>query len=483
MTTIIDDDCNISEKKCLNSNIYDKDDIVYIADKCGIDIYKKGGKKLKTRKELCEEIANNQAVTLPINIPEQQIDIVNIPEPFIVNIPEQQEATVPLYTEDIIKNAKLPELKKIAKELGIKKWKGKNITTHCKASITEAILAAIAVKATLPSPLPEPTLIIVEDDPPNDIPLEVIEIPDKKTLEKKLNKELIKEAKGYGITRWKNKGIDYHKKADIVDAILDYFETIVVPTVVPAPVIIPSRMPSPVSSRIPSPVSSRIPSPIQTRMPSPRNIQELIKQKRQELLQVLKFKEQEKCNPLNNEYCSDNNVCDVNKTPNVCVSREEALYRENKGLAVNFDIGNKNLIGTEKQKIELMNKLVYVGGAEETKEPVDFVFEDDEDIETKRNPYTKNTMCRVCTYVNDPDILECIICNSDLNEEEINNVVLPEDTQIIERDIIPEGTKITELENIEEILNEIQKIEDTKINLEGMDESKKKVLYCLGLLN
>ena len=92
-------------------------------------------------------------------------------------------------------------------------------------------------------------------------------------------------------------------------------------------------------------------------------------------------------------------------------------------------------------------------------------------------------MCNVCTYVNDPDTIECIICNSDLTEEEINNVILPEDTYIIERDVIPEGTKITELENIEDILNEIQKNDDTKINLEGLDEAKKKVLYCLGLLN
>ena len=44
MATIIDDDCNIPQKKCETSANYNKDDIVDIADKCGVDIYNEKGK-------------------------------------------------------------------------------------------------------------------------------------------------------------------------------------------------------------------------------------------------------------------------------------------------------------------------------------------------------------------------------------------------------------------------------------------------------
>ena len=73
MATIIDDDCNIPQKKCETSNKYTKDDIVEIADKCGVDIYNEKG-KLKTRKQLCKEIAekqqeNNQPFAVEIPFP------------------------------------------------------------------------------------------------------------------------------------------------------------------------------------------------------------------------------------------------------------------------------------------------------------------------------------------------------------------------------------------------------------------------------
>ena len=469
MATIIDDDCNIPQKKCETSNKYTKDDIVEIADKCGVDIYNEKG-KLKTRKQLCKEIAekqqeNNQpfAVEIPfptLTIPEPEPLPLLIPEPVI---------QVPLYTEDILKKNTKVKLLEIADELGIKKWKNKGIKGYNKPDIIEAILTAIAVEEPLPVPLPEPTIIVVEDEPPTDIPLEVIENPTKKDLNKKTKKQLVEDAEEYGITKWKGKNIKYQNKPEIIDAILDYFETNVAPTVVPTP---PIRIPSPVSSRIPSPVTS------------PKNIQELIKQKRQELLRVLKFKEQEQCNPLEGKYCSDDKVCDINKKPNVCISKEEATYRENKGISEFFKLNNNNLIGNRKQQYELFEKLGISTGFEETKEPVEFVFEEEEiPVQPKKKATSKKVMCNVCTYVNDPDTIECIVCNSDLTEEEINNIVLPEDTQVKEREEIPEGTRITELENIEDILNEIQKTEDTKINLEGLDEAKKKVLYCLGLLN
>jgi len=464
MATIIDDDCNIPQKKCETSANYNKDDIVDIADKCGVDIYNEKG-KLKTRKQLCKEIAekqqkNNQPfaaeIPFPLTIPEPEPLPLLIPEPVI---------QAPIYTEDILKKNTKAKLLEIADELGIKKWKNKAIKGFNKPDIIEAILTAIAVEEPLPVPLPEPTIIVVEDEPPTDIPLEVIEKPTKKDLNKKTKKQLVEDAEEYGITKWKGKNIKYQNKPDIIDAILDYFEANVAPTVVPLP-----------SIKIPSPVSSRIPSPVT----SPKNIQELIKQKRQELLRALKFKEQEKCNALEGKYCSDDNVCDIGKTPNICISKEEATYRKNKGFANIFNIGNKKLIGNEKQIDDLLKSF---GGAEETKEPMELIFEEEIPVKPKKKTRSKANLCNVCTYVNDPDTLECIICNSDLTEEEINNIVLPEDTQVIEKDIIPEGTRITELENIEDILNEIQKTEDTKINLEGLDEAKKKVLYCLGLLN
>lgn len=458
MATIIDDDCNIPQKKCETSANYNKDDIVEIADKCGIDIYNEKG-KLKTRKQLCKEIADQQAdVAVGQDIP------INIPEP-------QVSVQIPLYTEDILKKNTKAKLLEITEELGIKKWKNKAIKGYNKPDIIQAILTAVAVEEPMQVTIPEPMIIVVEDDPPTDIPLEVIEKPTKKTLNKKTKKELTADVEEYGITKWKGKNIKYQNKPEIIDAILDYFETNVTPIVVPSPPRTPIRIPSAIQSIVPSPLAS------------PKNIQELIKQKRQELLQVLKFKEQEQCNPLKETYCSDDNVCDIGKTPNVCISKEEALYREKKGLAEVFDINNKNLTGTKKQKSDLFREIF--GGVEESKEPgVDFVFEEEEiPVKPKRKSPSKAIMCQVCTYVNNPDTVECIVCNSDLTEEDINNIVLPEDTYVVERDIIPEGTRITELENIEDILNQIQKTEDTKINLEGLDEAKKKVLYCLGLLN
>ena len=467
MATIIDDDCNIPQKKCETSANYNKDDIVEIADKCGVDIYNEKG-KLKTRKQLCKEIAekqqeNNQPFAAEIPLP-----TITIPEPLPILEPVIQR---PLYTEDMLKKNTKAKLLEIAEELGIKKWKNRAIKGFNKPDIIEAILTAVVVEEPLPVPLPEPTVIIVEDDPPTDIPLEVIEKPDKKTLNKRTKKELLENAEEYGIKKWKNKAIKGHNKPEIIEAILDYFETNFAPTVVPSPPKTPVRIPS----RIPSPVGS------------PKNIQELIKQKRQELLKVLKLREQEQCNPLEGKYCSEDKVCDINKKPNICISKEEALYRENKGTSEIFKLNNNNLIGNREKQYELFEKLGISGGVEETKEPVEFVFEEDEIPISKKaiskKPTSKKVMCNVCTYVNDPDTIECIICNSDLTEEEIKNVILPEDTIVVERDTIPEGTRITELENIEDILNEIQKTEDTKINLEGLDEAKKKVLYCLGLLN
>ena len=459
MATIIDDDCNIPQKKCETSAKYTKDDIVDIADKCGVDIYNEKG-KLKTRKQLCKEIAEKQQETVQPFVAEVPLPPITIPEP--VQVPVVQR---PLYTEDILKKNTKVKLLEIAEDLGIKKWKNKGIKGYNKPDIIEAILTAVAVEEPLPVPLPEPTIIVVEDDSPVEVHIEVIEKPDKKTLNKKTKKQLLEYAKEYGIKTWKGKNINYQNKPDIIDAIIDYFETNVAPTVVPSPPRTPIRSP---------PRTPRVPG-------SPMNIQELIKQKRQELLKVLKLKEQEQCNPLEGKYCSDNNVCDINKKPNTCISKEEAVYKENKGLVNMFNIGNKHLIGTKKQEYDLYEKLGFTGGVEESKEPV--VFKEEITIKPIRKPTTKKIMCNVCTYVNDPDTIECIICNSDLTEEEINNVILPEDTYIIERDVIPEGTKITELENIEDILNEIQKNDDTKINLEGLDEAKKKVLYCLGLLN
>ena len=216
-------------------------------------------------------------------------------------------------------------------------------------------------------------------------------------------------------------------------------------------------------------------------------ITEMIKQKRDELLSLLKLKKQQECDPAKGINCGDNKYCDIDK--NICVSPEEALYKQKKGL-VEVDIFNQqNIIGS-RQSIELLNSMkdedivfddFEYAGAEETKEqPVEIPVIKTKST-TKRRKNAK-IMCDVCTFVNDPGSNYCDVCGSNLQEIETPyNLNIDENLEIDNiDDSLGEGIEITNIENIQNILNEIQTKED--ISLNGIDTAKRKVLSCLGLL-
>ena len=144
-------------------------------------------------------------------------------------------------------------------------------------------------------------------------------------------------------------------------------------------------------------------------------------------------------------------------------------------------VGNPNSINTLKNIIE--NIQLSSGGAEETKEPSSLSITAKPFVPQEKPRTTKETMCQVCTYVNQPDTTECIVCNSRLSQSDIENIYA-EGTEIVETiDNLPEGTEISDIRNIEDILNDIQKTEDTDLSLEGIEEASKKIFKCLGVLN
>jgi hypothetical protein len=215
----------------------------------------------------------------------------------------------------------------------------------------------------------------------------------------------------------------------------------------------------------------------------------VISQKRRDLISKLKVKQDNICDPLKNLNCEGNNVCDVSKTPNICISNEEAQYKQAKEDSQIMLFKGKKILGTKKSLevfkdiVDTLNEdtlgedIIY-GGFAEYKEEIPIL----SDANILKS---KEILCQLCNFSNSPETTVCILCNSDLNNDEFNKVILPEGTEIIETEkSLPEGTEITEISNIEDILNEIQNKEDVNINnIKGLDDAKKKVLYCLGLLN
>ena len=458
-----DADCDIDRKKCETSSKYNKESIANLAEKCGVDIYNDKG-KVKTRKELCKNIEENQDIVDDFvyysseSDNEDVLPISLIENPPLVLVEGERTDVVKTYNLENLKGKKKAELLEIADNLGIEKWKNKSIKYQNMSDIKEAIISFSPTTLDVKEPIiildqnKEIPVIVVEDDS-LDIQYDADE------LMTKTKKDLLSLAESYGIKKWLNRSIKSHNKSEIVDAIVDYFE---------------GKKPS-----IPAIISEeiKIVSPSKIINKEPEDILNLIYQKRQDLLKAIE------CNPFENKMCNEENVCDISEKPYKCISKEEAEYKEKNEDSEILNYNGKKIVGT-KQSLDLFKSLVYYGeGVEESKEskPIEL-----ETIPVKylKKPITKATLCNICTYVNDQGVTECIICNSDFTDEEVNKI-LSEGTEVVEKDnIIPEGTEIVELKNIEDILNEIQDTDYVNLKkFEGMDEAKKKVLYCLGLID
>ena len=333
----------------------------------------------------------------------------------------------PIYTENELKNKKRDELIIIAQLLNIVRIEGKLISYVNKTLLIQNILKKTMSIAE--------DIVVVEDDIVVEEPILIIKY-DKESLLKKTKNQLLEICTEYHILKWKNKSIKSYNKPDITDAILDYFVTL----------------------ELGEPIHIHEPIPI--------------------------IQEKEMCDPLLGKDCSGNLICNIDEIPNVCISPEIVEKKVIEGLIETWEYNGKKIVGS-KNAIETLKMIVNknMGGFEETKEqPEQPIVE--VPIKPKKRT-SKETQCKVCTYINKPDLTECIICTSDLTESEVEGIIPLEGTEIDETlDNLPEGTEISDMRTIEDILNDIQKSNDIDINnLEDLDEVTKKVFKCLGILN
>ena len=439
--------CDIEQKKCETSQKYKKSDIIELAEKCGIDIYDENN-KIKSRQKLCLEIVEKERMR---NIVNKTIENVIDMQP--VNVPSNNLITEPVktqvyYEESVLKRKKKSELLEITMHLHIDMWNDKPIKNQNKSDMIEAILDYNPPKSAVIPPILSPvvleTEIVLEDEP-----MSLNSLTDGKKLEGFLKNDLLLFANRLKISRWKNKPIKPQKKIDIIDAIKHHFKN------------------------IKASVVSKPQSPRKERQQP--DINDLIRQKRLELVKVLRNKAAEICDPLNNINCSSNKVCNINKKPNTCISPEESDYIEGKGQSESIFYNNKKIIGSDKA-IKTFRKMISEI--------------ESEGVEEKKNEWpltlkkTKQLLCQICTYTNEPNSQECIVCQSELLDEDTVSGLM-EGTEIIETiDNMKEGTEITDMASIEEILNEIQNADNvTAKNISSMDEAKSKILKCLGLLS
>ena len=476
-----ENNCDIEEKKCNTSQKYKKEDIILLAQNCGVDILNEKG-KTKSRKELCRDIANRHLETSQNLVPAitQPVDILveEIVKPIDIVVEEEISESggiKPRFTENELKSKKVPELKEIAGTLGVKK-------NQNKPQLIQAILDKI--DADFPVNI-EPA--VTQMLPP------IITTPEpkyvsKRYTEKELKSKKVPELKEIAGTLGVKKN---QNKSNLIQSILDKIEEdeVSVDIVVdeePLSVFTRPLSPRPSSPRpsSPRPLSPRpvIQPDLDINIPT---ITDLIKKKRDELETLLKIKKQQECNPLKGLKCDDNKFCNIDK--NVCISSEEAMYKQNKGIAEISTFNDQNIIGS-KSALNLLNTIkdddIFSGGVEETKEqPVEIpVVVNDKPVSKKKRRKNTKILCDVCTFVNDPGSEKCAICGTNLLELEDKLFTLVDENIEIDNidETLGEGTEITNIENIQNILNEIQTKED--ISLNGMDTAKRKVLSCLGLL-
>ena len=482
----IDSECGIGEDDCnKRGKKYKKEDIISLAENCGINIYKKNAKGddvQKSIKELCADIVENEKNKVlkkePDTISQMQkidslfeqpigsFDSLNINPDIILPIEQAEITNEPKCggkktscKKHYNKNNR-KELEQLALKCGVSITK-ENGKPRSINDICDDIAEATEIDNDEPIEILE-NIKIVEDEPE----IIVEDEPEKQEswTKKELTAKKVPELKDIAGTLGIKKS---QKKDDLIDAILKKNKTQVINF---------------------KPISPKGKS--QHKM---RTITDLIRQKRDELSKILNIKTPDFCDPMKNIYCDDDNVCDIDKKH--CISPQEAIYKENKGKAESFVYNGNKLVG-KKSSIDSFKEMMenYIdesGGASESKESREIPIKSVKtpiktSIKKKaKTPITKKTMCQKCTFVNDPGSIECEICQSDLSDEEIKSSYnLDENTEIEEdpEDLLEEGVQINDIENIEDILREIQNKEDPTLdNIEGLDEAKKRLLMCLGL--
>jgi hypothetical protein len=446
----------------------------FIFYQCGVDILKTNG-KAKTRKELCIDIVNSYknktgSPNLPTEAPVQVITPIVLPSVTITSV------TAPEYTEEVLNKKLKPEVLEIASNLGIERYKKANgkikNARDTKNAIINAILDFLQSSKSIIQPVTQPIIETVQ-------PLNILtEQYTEETLKKESKKELLSIASNLNIKTYQNKAIKSHNKPEIIKAILEKLSKPASPKAASSKPSSPKAASSKPSS--PKAASSKPSSP-KAASSKPASIETLIENKRKELLALLKFKECKECDIEKDEYCDDE-ICDLTKKPNLCISKEEAEYKRehSKKSTFKYVLGDKEYLGHEPE-IRKIEDIVYkkTGGFGEYKEDIKY--------SPIAKPITKKKLCKTCEFSNESTSFECIICNSKLlTDKDINGIYPTSGTEIFESTDpfnIPGDTEIIESDNIEDILNKIQKNDNITLDsLHGLDEAKKKVLSCLGLL-
>ena len=464
----IDNECGIEEDECNKRGLkYKKEDIINIAEKCGVNIYKKNSKGvniLKSVKELCKDIVdheNNKQKFTDVEIIIEEPDVI-LP----IEKPSIDDLDIPICggkksnCKKYFNKNNRDELEKLAKKCGVpflkENGKPRTINDICNdiSEITDLISQSNV----------EPEIIVEEPEIIVDEPEIIIEEDQESWSKADLQAKKLIELKEIAVTLKIKKS---QKKEDLIDAIL----------VKTKPQIKKKELKKDVD--------------VIVRKPKLKTITDVIRQKRDILSNILKIKTADYCDPVKNINCNDDNICDIDK--NFCISPQEAQYKENKGKVESYEYNDQKIIGKkasiENFKDRIENIKEELKGISENKDIDEIpVLKIESKTKTKKMPVTKKTMCQICTFVNDPGSLECEICQSDLSDEEIKaNYGFPENTEIeddFEDKVLEEGTEIADIENIEDILKEIQNKENPIINnIEGLDEAKKKILMCLGLLS
>ena len=470
---ISEDDCNKRGKK------YKKDDIIALAENCGVYLYKensKGEEVMKTIKELCRDIVNNQAQQkqqtqqLTETVVEPVANIV-VPETIVTPVVQTVKA-VSKYKcgmkktsckRSFNKNNK-HELEELAIKCGIDIYKDngriKSISDLCDEIADTEVPEEdeVPVVNEIVEPTPE---FVVEEDEDEEEQTQVLTV--KELMAKKLP-ELKEIAGTIGVKKSQN-------KQDLVNAIHEKLKKNRKAE---------KKSEKQIEKQIEKVLDQQITPSSPRRKPKFRTVTDLIRHKRDELGKILKIKKPDFCDPTVGINCKDDNVCDIDKKE--CISPEEAQYKENKGKVESLDFKGKKVVGKKETIDDFINNL---DSYEESK--YEKVVTPKKSVSQQKKPITKQTMCEICTYVNEPGSIECQVCSSELTDKEIaTKYEFEENAEIDDRNDefeIEEGIQINDIENIEQILEEIQNKDNPELNnIEGLDEAKKKILMCLGLL-
>ena len=417
-----------------------------MAKELGIDTYKSDGTRISTKK-LYKNILK---LDLDDGVPNES-DVITI--------------ELPKFTETDLKSKKKQELITIASSLGLDKIEGKSIKYATNPKIIEHILLALKSE-------PSNTHVVLESP----IPPENMNFS-KVYLKSKSKAELLSIAEEYNIEKWNNKLLRRQKIDDIIDAIINFADSKVPhlePITIEKPVNVVKFTKENLSSKT-KPDLLLIAEECNIKKWNNKTIKT---QKKSDIIDaILNFFEIEtnippvslECNPVEGIYCTSDNVCDIDQKPNMCISSQDSLKKEEDSNIVSWEYMGKKIVGS---KVAIDNLRFTL-----TEKPSVI-------IQPTVQP-TKVIICKKCSCDNDPDRSTCLACHSNLNDSDIQTLFPPEGTTIIEvPDNLPEGIEVPDIRNVEDILKDIQKSEDMSMDdINNLDDATKKVLKCLGVIS